>query len=109
MASQSKTKSSTPKRVTPTYTRAFRYRTNGNETNRKVLVTAQNQNSLRGFDISNMTARQIITLQDSWSKVQSKDIPLTQKESMVIKGNKTASKSFRKFNQSKVRYFLKNA
>tara|TARA_R110002012_G_scaffold313697_1_gene525484 strand:+ start:1893 stop:2219 length:327 start_codon:yes stop_codon:yes gene_type:complete len=105
----SKSKSSTPKRVTPTYTRAFRYRTNGNETNRKVLVTAQNQNSLRGFDISDMTARQITSLQKSWTKVQSKNIPLAQKESMVIKGNKTASTSFRKFSQSKVRYFLKNA
>ena len=105
----SKSKSSTHKRVTPTYTRAFRYRSNGSESNRKVLVTAQNQNALRGFDISNMTPRQITALQTAWNKVQSKNIPLSAKESMVIKSNKNASKSFRKFNQSKVRYFLKNA
>ena len=105
----SKSKSSTPKRVTPTYTRAFRYRTNGNETNRKVLVTAQNQNSLRGFDISDMTPRQITSLQKSWSKVQNLDIPLMEKESKAIKTNVFAKTSFRKFSQSKVRYFLKNA
>ena len=53
MAKSATTKSST-KRSTPMYPRAFRYRANGSESNRKVLVTAQNQNSLRGFDISEM-------------------------------------------------------
>ena len=105
----SKTKVSKSRRSTPTYTRAFRYRANGSESNRKVLVTAQNQNALRGFDISNMTPRQITAVQSAWNKVQNKNIPLSQKESMVIKANKNASKSFRKFMQSKVRYFLKNA
>jgi len=65
-----KTQTKSTKRSTPMYPRAFRYRANGSESNRKVLVTAQNQNSLRGFDISEMTTRQINALEKTWSKVQ---------------------------------------
>ena len=93
MAKSAKSKSS--KRSTPMYPRAFRYRANGMETNRKVLVTAQNQNSIRGFDISEMSSRQII--------------PLMEKESKTMKTNRMAKTSFKSFKQGKVRYFLKNS
>jgi len=104
-----KTKATKTKRSTPMYPRAFRYRTNGNESNRKVLVTAQNQNSLRGFDISEMTARQINSLEKTWSKVQNLNIPLADKESKAISSSKNAKTSFKSFKQSRVRYFLKNS
>ena len=77
------------------YSRAVRYRTNGNETNRKVLVTAQNQNSIRGFDISEMSTRQIMSLEKAWSKVQNLNIPLTEKEAQAIKTNRIAKTSFK--------------
>jgi hypothetical protein len=108
MAKSATTKSST-KRSTPMYSRAFRYRSNGSESNRKVLVTAQNQNSIRGFDISEMTMRQITSLEKAWSKVQNLNIPLTEKEAQAIKTNRIAKTSFKSFKQGKVRYFLKNS
>ena len=108
MAKSATTKSST-KRSTPMYPRAFRYRANGMESNRKVLVTAQNQNSLRGFDISEMSTRQIMSLEKAWSKVQNLNIPLTEKEAKAIKTNTFAKTSFKSFKQGKVRYFLKNS
>ena len=107
MAKSAKSKSS--KRSTPMYPRAFRYRANGSESNRKVLVTAQNQNSIRGFDISEMTTRQITSLEKAWSKVQNLNIPLMEKESKTMKTNRIAKTSFKSFKQGKVRYFLKNS
>ena len=109
MAKSATTKSKSSKRSTPMYSRAFRYRANGNETNRKVLVTAQNQNSIRGFDISEMSTRQIMSLEKAWSKVQNLNIPLTEKEAQAIKTNRIAKTSFKSFKQGKVRYFLKNS
>lgn len=97
------------KRSTPIYSREFRYRSNGNETNRKVLVTAQNQNSLRGFDVSEMTPRQISALEKTWDKVAGLDIPLSEKESRTISSSRNAKSAFRYFKQSRVRYFLKNS
>lgn len=107
MAKSAKSKSS--KRSTPMYPRAFRYRSNGSESNRKVLVTAQNQNSIRGFDISEMSTRQVTSLEKAWSKVQNLNIPLSKKEAKIISSNKPAKTSFKSFKQGKVRYFLKNS
>tara|TARA_R100000458_G_scaffold13050_1_gene10877 strand:+ start:181 stop:501 length:321 start_codon:yes stop_codon:yes gene_type:complete len=104
-----KTKTKSAKRSTPIYPRAFRYRSNGTESNRKVLVTAQNQNSLRGFDVSEMTTRQIVALEKTWSKVQNLNIPLADKESKAISSSRNAKNSFKTFKQSRVRYFLKNS
>jgi hypothetical protein len=104
-----KTQTKSTKRSTPMYPRAFRYRANGSESNRKVLVTAQNQNSLRGFDISEMTTRQVNALEKAWSKVQNLNIPLADKESKAISSSRNAKTSFKSFKQSRVRYFLKNS
>ena len=104
-----KTKTKSAKRSTPIYPRAFRYRANGSETNRKVLVTAQNQNALRGFDVSEMTTRQITSIEKAWSKVQNLNIPLSAKEAKAISSSRTAKTSFKSFKQSRVRYFLKNS
>ena len=94
--------------ATPIVAKSFRYR-NGKESNRKVLITAQNQNSLSGFDISEMSTRQIMSLEKAWSKVQNLNIPLTEKEAKAIKTNTFAKTSFKSFKQGKVRYFLKNS
>ena len=104
-----KTKTKSAKRSTPIYPRAFRYRSNGTESNRKVLVTAQNQNALRGFDISEMTARQVTSIEKAWSKVQNLNVPLSTKEAKAISSSRIAKNSFKSFKQSRVRYFLKNS
>ena len=86
---------------TPLHLKSFRYR-NGSETNRQVLVTAQNQNSLRGFDITGMSPNMISKLQTSWNRISNRNMPLTKKESSVISRVKAPFKSF---TVSKIRYF----
>lgn len=90
--------------ATPIVAKSFRYR-NGKESNRKVLITAQNQNSLRGFDVSDMTDSQIQNMTEKWSKVQNQKWSLTAKESNMIKNHKPAQGRFKTFKTSKIRYF----
>jgi hypothetical protein len=89
------------------YEKSFRYR-NGTEGNRKVLVTAQNQNNLRGFDITGMSPRKVQSIKDSWAKVQGRNYPLTTKESKVLGSNRNAKGNFRSFKMSRIRYFHAN-
>lgn len=91
-------------RPTYIYEKSFRYR-NGSEGNRKVLVTAQNQNNLRGFDITNMSPRKIQSIKDSWSKIQGRNYTLASKESKVLGTNRNAKGRFRSFKTSRIRYF----
>jgi hypothetical protein len=91
-------------RSTYIYEKSFRYR-NGNESNRQVLVTSQNQNALRGFDITNMTPKQADNIRVAWTKVQNQNWSLTQKESKVLNSTPTAKGNFRSFKTSRIRYF----
>ena len=84
--------------------KSFRYR-NGSESNRRVLVTSQNQNTLRGFDVTNMSEKRIQTIMSSWTKIQGKNMPLTAKESYVLSNTPTAKGSFKSFMIGKIRYF----
>jgi len=89
----------------PTYIteKSFRYRNNGVEGNRKVLVTAHNQNSLKGFDITGMPENKVTEIQKAWNKVQKRKCPLTTKEASVL--NALPKTKFRSYKLSKVRYF----
>ena len=84
--------------------KSFRYRNGSGDQNRKVLVTSMNQNALRGFDITNMTPRKVDNIRSAWIKVQSLNMPLTQKESKVL-GIPSAKGTFRSFKTSRIRYF----
>ncbi len=88
--------------------KSFRYRNNGTEKNRRVLVTASNQNSLRGFDVTNMTPEQVSEIRGAWKKVQSRNYKLSTKESKVLNALPTAKGSFRSYKTSKIRYFHTN-
>jgi len=90
---------------TPIYSKSFRYRYNGSESNRQVLVTAQNQNSLKGFDITGMSPAQITEIQSAWNRYASRSMPLTKKESAVL--NKVSA-PFKCFKTSRIRYFHNN-
>ena len=87
---------------TPIYSKSFRYRSNGSESNRQVLVTAQNQNHLKGFDITGMSTTKVNEIQSAWNRYQSRSMPLTKKESAVLN---RVSAPFKTFSISKVRYF----
>ena len=91
-------------RSTYIYEKSFRYR-NGSESNRQVLVTSQNQNTLRGFDITNMSPKQVDNIRTAWTKVQNRNWSLSQKESKVLSNIPTAKGNFKSFKTSKIRYF----
>ena len=57
---------------------------NGQKGNRRVLVTAQNQNHLRGFDISNLTSGQTTRIKNAWTKIQNQNWSLVTKERKVM-------------------------
>ena len=84
--------------------KSFRYR-NGGETNRRVLVTSQNQNTLRGFEVTDMSEKRIQTIHTAWAKIQGRNIPLAAKESFVLTNTPTAKGSFRTYKMGKIRYF----
>tara|TARA_R110000744_G_scaffold19981_4_gene52470 strand:- start:2598 stop:2888 length:291 start_codon:yes stop_codon:yes gene_type:complete len=86
--------------------KSFRYRNGGEERNRRVLVTAQNQNTLRGFDITNMSDANIEKIAKSWKQIQRRKCSLIKKESLVLKDSPSEVKSsFRSYKTSKIRYF----
>jgi len=85
--------------------KSFRYRNGGKEANRRVLVTAQNQNTLRGFDISNMSDETIAKVEASWRKIQRRKCSLNKKESLVLNSVPEVKSSFRTYKTSKIRYF----
>jgi hypothetical protein len=91
----------------PTYIteKSFRYRNGGTEGNRRVLVTAQNQNSLRGFDITDMPESKVSAIRDAWAKIQKRNYPLTKKESKVLNSVPFAKANFRSYKTNKIRYF----
>jgi len=89
-------------RTTYIYPRSFTYN-NGTRSNRQVLVTAQNQNVVRGFDISDLPKGQVTRIRNAWSKIQNQNWSLATKESNVIKSVGTPAKNnFRTFKRSKM-------
>jgi|TARA_R110002110_G_scaffold249354_1_gene465537 hypothetical protein len=84
------------------YPRSFTYN-NGKKTNREVLVTAQNQNVMRGFDISDLPKGQVTRIKNAWNKIQNQNWTLSTKESNVIKTvGKSARNNFRTFKRDKM-------
>ena len=89
-------------RTTYIYPRSFTYN-NGQRSNRQVLITAQNQNVVRGFDISNLPKGQVTRIKNAWTKIQNQNWSLSTKESKVIENVGTPAKNnFRTFKRSKI-------
>jgi len=84
------------------YPRSFTYN-NGKRTNREVLVTAQNQNVVRGFDVSDLPKGQVTRIKNAWTKIQNRNWSLSTKESNVIKSvGSSARNNFRTFKRNKM-------
>lgn len=84
--------------------KSFRYR-NGSESNRTVMTTSQNQSILRGFDVSDMTPKQIDNLGEKWEKIQNQNWSLPAKESHLLSNYRPAKGRFKTFKMSRIRYF----
>ena len=87
--------------------KSFRYRNGTDSGNYQVLTTSQNQNTLRGFDISNMSPTQVNTLREKWNGIKTRNWTLTEKESWMLKNYRPAKGSFKTFKMGKIRYFHK--
>ena len=80
---------------------------NGRKTNRHVLSTAQNQNHLRGFDVTSLSSGQITRIRNAWTKVQNQNWSLTTKERKVMEVvGKPASSNFRTFKVESIKNFI---
>jgi len=91
----------------PIKPKSFRYR-NGIESNRNVLMTSQNQSTLRGFDVSDMSDTQIANMSSKWETIQNQNWSLTAKESHLLKNYRPAKGRFKTFKTSKIRYYHTN-
>jgi len=85
--------------------RKFTY-DNGKKTERHVLSTAHNQNTLRGFDVSNLTKGQITRIRNAWEKIQNQNWKLETKERKVMDAVGSPAKSnFRTFKTASIKSF----
>ena len=80
---------------------------NGAKTTRRGLVTAENQNSLRGFDISRLNKGQASYIRNSWEKIQNQNWSLATKERKVMEMVGTpAKRNFRTFRIHNIKSYL---
>ena len=79
------------------HSKEFTYKP-GTDRNPSVLVTAENQHSLRGFNTNYMTKGQATRIQNEWNRVKNQPWSLTTKERVVMKRvGKPARTSFRMY------------
>ena len=79
------------------YSKEFTYKP-GTDRNPSVMVTAENQHALRGFNTNYMTKGQATRIQNEWNRVKNQPWSLTTKERVVMKRvGKPARTSFRMY------------
>ena len=79
------------------HSKEFTYKP-GTDRNPSVLVTAENQHTLRGFNTNYMTKGQATRIQNEWNRVKNQPWSLTTKERVVMKRvGKPARTSFRMY------------
>jgi len=80
------------------YDKEFKYQNSNNDSNPSVMVTTENQSSLRGFNRNYMTKGQATRIQNEWRKIQNQPWSLSTKERVLIKRvGKPARESFRMY------------
>ena len=84
------------------YNKEFNYKT-GTDRNPSVLVTAENQHTLRGFNTNYMTKGQVTRIQNEWNRVKNQPWSLTAKERVLMKRvGKPAKTSFRMYRKDNI-------
>jgi len=84
------------------YNKEFNYKT-GTDRNPSVLVTAENQHTLRGFNTNYMTKGQVTRIQNEWNRVKNQPWSLTAKERVLMKRvGKPAKTSFRMYRKANI-------
>ena len=79
------------------HSKEFSYKP-GTDSNPSVLVTAENQHTLRGFNTNYMTKGQATLIQNQWRKIQNQRWSTATKERVLMKRvGKPAKTSFRMY------------
>ena len=79
------------------YSKEFTYKP-GTDRNPSVMVTAENQHALRGFNTNYMTKGQATRIQNEWNRIKNQPWSLTTKERVLMKRvGKPAKTSFRMY------------
>jgi len=80
------------------YDKEFTYENYSNDSSPSVMVTTENQSTLRGFNRNYMTKGQATRIQNEWRKIQNQPWSLSTKERVLIKRvGKPARDSFRMY------------
>lgn len=86
------------------YSKTFKYKNSKNDSNPDVMVTTENQTSLRGFNRNYMTKGQATRIQNEWRKIQNQPWPLSTKERVLMKRvGAPAKRSFRLYRKEYIR------
>lgn len=79
------------------YSKEFTYKP-GTDRNPSVLVTAENQHTVRGFNTNYMTKGQATRIQNEWNRIKNQPWKLTTKERVLMsRVGKPAKNSFRMY------------
>ena len=85
------------------YHKEFSYKNYNGDPNPSVLVTAENQHSLRGFNTNYMTKGQATRIQNEWRKIQNQPWSLQTKERVLMKRvGSPARNSFRAYRKDSI-------
>ena len=80
------------------YDKEFNYRNANMDSTPNVMVTTENQSSLRGFNRNYLTKGQATRIQNEWRKIQNQPWSLQTKERVLMKRvGKPARNSFRMY------------
>ena len=86
------------------YSKTFTYRNSKNDSNPDVMVTTENQSTLRGFNRNYMTKGQATRIQNEWRRIKNQPWSLTTKERVLMKRvGKPARNSFRLYRKEYIR------
>ena len=86
------------------YSKTFTYTNSKNDSNHDVMVTTENQSTLRGFNRNYMTKGQATRIQNEWRRIKNQPWSLTTKERVLMKRvGKPARNSFRLYRKEYIR------
>tara|TARA_R110000751_G_scaffold294973_1_gene403072 strand:+ start:102 stop:374 length:273 start_codon:yes stop_codon:yes gene_type:complete len=84
---------------------SFKYANAKNDSTPEVLVTAQNQHMVRGFNTNYMTKGQATRIQNEWGKIKNQRWSTSTKERVLMnRVGSPAKKSFRMYRTEGIAY-----
>ena len=87
------------------YDKEFTYKNSKNDSTPNVMVTTENQSTLRGFNRNYMTKGQATRIQNEWRKIQNQRWSTSTKERVLMnRVGSPAKNSFRMYRTDGIAY-----